>query len=241
MKCLDRRLAVMALGAKHHFQLLTKRCDRMREYMSEPATPMRVWDAVDALLDLWHDDVGIMRGILLPRFRNGDDTPDALLPALAAHGAAWGGQTPWPLVNVSLGVSVHDQPSADEAIPALLDTPAAIRFVSYEPALGPVDWRKDIRSEAERICDNRIAVSTGAAAKPRRLIDGLDLIIAGDESGAGKRPADPDWYRQTRDQCAAAGTHFFLKQMHVGGKLTSCPELDGQRHTALPEAWRALL
>jgi protein gp37 len=107
--------------------------------------------------------------------------------ALAAH-------TPWPLPNVWLGVSAEDQRRADERIPDLLATPAAVRFVSAEPLLGALD----------------ISYWT----TPNRLLNrpALDLIIVGGESGPGARPMHPDWARSIRDQCAAAGTAFFFKQ-----------------------------
>jgi protein gp37 len=97
----------------------------------------------------------------------------------------------WPLPNVWLGVSVEDQATADARIPLLLQTPAAIRFVSYEPALGPVDF--------------------GTWIDPM-WVPNLDWIICGGESGPGARPPHPAWFRQTRDQCEAAGVAFFFKQ-----------------------------
>jgi protein gp37 len=97
----------------------------------------------------------------------------------------------WPLSNVWLGVSVEDQATADARIPLLLQTPAAIRFVSYEPALGPVDF-------------------TGTGWN--LWMEKLSWIIAGGESGPGARPPHPDWFRSARDQCKAAGVAFFFKQ-----------------------------
>lgn len=96
----------------------------------------------------------------------------------------------WPLPNVWLGVSVENQRTADERIPLLLQTPAAVHFVSYEPALGPVDFRRPQFGKKTAI----------------------DWIIAGGESGPGARPAHPDWFRSARDQCQAAGVPFFFKQ-----------------------------
>jgi protein gp37 len=99
------------------------------------------------------------------------------------------GPLDWPWRNIWLGVSVEDQKTADERIPLLLQTPAAVRWVSYEPALGPVDCFRN---------------SYGMPA--------LDWIVAGGESGPGARPAHPDWFRAARDQCKAAGVPFFFKQ-----------------------------
>ncbi len=102
-----------------------------------------------------------------------------------------------PLPNVWLGVSVEDQPCADERIPDLLATPAAIRFLSCEPLLGPVELRD---------------IEDGIDVLRRRSGARIDWIIAGGESGPGARPAHPDWFRSLRDQCTAAGVPFFFKQ-----------------------------
>lgn len=99
-----------------------------------------------------------------------------------------------PLSHLWLGVSVEDQATADERIPLLLDTPAAVRFVSYEPALGPVDFTPYLKN------------LTGWN------IRALDWLIMGGESGPVARPMDPEWARDTRDQCQAADVPFFFKQ-----------------------------
>ena len=106
----------------------------------------------------------------------------------------------WPLPNVGLGVSVEDQATADARIPALLDCPAAWRFVSYEPALGPVEW-------AHRWMPLPAYLSVSAAG-PR-----LDWIIIGGESGPGARPFDLAWARDTIAQCKAASVPCFVKQL----------------------------
>ena len=107
----------------------------------------------------------------------------------------------WPLPNVWLGTSVEDQTTANARIPHLLATPAAVRFVSAEPLLGPVDL-----TSMER---------TGGTGLMRPL-DGrfrtLDWIIVGGESGPKARPMHPDWARSLLDQCRAAGVAFFFKQ-----------------------------
>ncbi|MFN4283472.1 MAG: phage Gp37/Gp68 family protein [Alphaproteobacteria bacterium] len=160
---IDRVFAVMALAPQHIFQVLTKRADRMNDYLSVRDTLLRIDDIVARM----------RRGI----------APDP--------------KPTWPLLNVWLGVTAEDQERADERIPDLLATPAAKRFISYEPALGPVSvWHPAIARKA------------GAAADAA----GIDWIIAGGESGKDARPAHPDWFRTARDQCAAAGVPFFFKQ-----------------------------
>ncbi|SLD51107.1 bacteriophage protein gp37 [Mycobacteroides abscessus subsp. bolletii] len=104
-------------------------------------------------------------------------------------------QNAWPLPNVWLGVSAEDQKRADLRIPALLDTPAAVRFVSAEPLLGPIELIEHFGS----------APAVGGTAA-------LDWVIVGGESGPGARPMHPDWARSMRDQCVAAGVPFLFKQ-----------------------------
>jgi protein gp37 len=106
----------------------------------------------------------------------------------------------WPLSNVWLGVSAEDQKWADIRIPALLKTPAVVRFVSAEPLLGPIDLS---------LID--FDGVTGLCALEKSPV-GLDWVIVGGESGPGSRPMRPDWARQIRDQCNANGTAFFFKQ-----------------------------
>lgn len=102
--------------------------------------------------------------------------------------------------NVWLGTTVEDQARADQRIPALLQVPAAVRFLSCEPLLGPVDIRHRMGSlvwtERDRYETTR----------------GIDWVICGGESGPHARPMHPDWARGLRDQCAAAGVPFFFKQ-----------------------------
>ena len=100
--------------------------------------------------------------------------------------------------NVWLGVSVEDQQRADERTPHLLSVPAAVRFLSVEPLLAPVDISLFTNTQVE----------TGAASSL-----GCRWVIAGGESGPGARPCHLDWLRSIRDQCAAAAVPFFLKQL----------------------------
>jgi protein gp37 len=105
--------------------------------------------------------------------------------------------------NVWLGVTAEDQQRADERIPLLLQCPAAVRFVSVEPMLGPVDL-----TEVAPVDD----FYTDALACPDASRS-LDWVICGGESGPGARPMHPEWARGLRDQCMAAGVPFYMKQM----------------------------
>lgn len=104
-----------------------------------------------------------------------------------------------PLPNVWLGVSVEDQATADERIPLLLQTPAAVRFLSCEPLLGPIDL-------------NRIPIPRGTVECAGGQLPPVDWVIAGGESGPKARPSHPQWFTSLRDQCASAGVPFFFKQ-----------------------------
>ena len=152
----------------------------------------------------------------------------------------------WPLPNVWLGVSVEDQRRADERIPLLLQTPAAVRFVSAEPLLGAVDLRRlvqipDTRSGLIRPVDPIVErdslrgeeTTQGGVAYET---PGLDWLIAGGESGPGARPCALDWLRSLRDQCAAADVPFFLKQLggYPDKRADEKAVLDGKRHVEFP-------
>ena len=137
------------------------------------------------------------------------------------------------LKNVWLGVSVENQDTADERIPLLLRTPAAVRFVSCEPLLGPVDlspwikprsfddliqldkWNRKAADESKEVfgLNERTIAVDGKPYKGRFLDpEKLDWVIVGGESGPHARPMHPDWVRSIRDQCVDAGTSFFFKQ-----------------------------
>ena len=131
-----------------------------------------------------------------------------------------------PLPNVWLGVSAEDQARADERIPDLLATPAAVRFVSAEPLLGPVNFRSI--NDAGAILNALTGASSdygdpdaGMIAPVETSGPRIDWVIVGGESGPGARPMHPDWARAIRDQCAAAGVAFFFKQ---NGEWQHMPE-----------------
>lgn len=170
--------AVMSVAKHHTFQLLTKRHGRMRALLRPGAVvePMPGNRIPFRLLVNVH------------RLRLG-------YPVLPDSARADGSYA-WPLPNVWLGVSVEDQKRADLRVPALLDTPAAVRFLSCEPLLGRVDL-------SLYLSDERGIESRGV--RP-------DWVIVGGESGKGARPMHPDWARLLRDQCETAGVPFHFKQ-----------------------------
>jgi len=183
---IDRVFAVMALAPQHTFQILTKRPERMREYIK-------------------HNGPTLQQMAEVPQVGRGVMTAN----------------TDWPLPNVWLGVSVEDQATADERIPFLLATPAAKRFISAEPLLGPIDLAAlpfpkscDCKDAAPRHdALNGTVYCAGCCEGPEALdMPVLDWIIVGGESGPNARPMHPDWARSLRDQCAEAGVPYFFKQ-----------------------------
>jgi len=121
-----------------------------------------------------------------------------------------------PRQNIWLGVSIENQAAADERIPLLLQTPAAVRFVSCEPLLGAVDRSQYLQptgvelieiNDAQREYPGKITENEIKRSFPK-----LDWVIVGGESGPGARPMHPDWARSLRDQCQEAGVPFFFKQ-----------------------------
>lgn len=178
---------VMAASPWHTYQVLTKRPARMLEFFR--------WIVKG---DVSHPEV---RGCTLAMAQ--------ILRHRAAMIAGPGarGEIDWPLPNVWLGVSVEDQQYADERIPLLLQTPAAVRWISAEPLLGPVDLL--LTSRRDLIADLPQSQYRGSVLDGRPRVD---WVVSGGESGPNARPMHPDWARSLRDQCKAAGVPFFFKQ-----------------------------
>lgn len=162
----DRMFLEMILAGRHTFQVLTKRPDLARDYLDGlTARPSMVGAALNAA------QAG---GAIYADFVPAVPTPDALA-------------TFWPLSHVWIGTSVENAHWADKRIPALLTVPADIRFVSFEPLLGPIP--------------------AGA------ILPGIDWAIVGGESGPNTRPFDPDWARTIFRTCHDLGIARFMKQL----------------------------
>lgn len=151
--------------------------------------------------------------------------PWGVSPVGASGAMAEVGCTPWP--NVWIGTTVEDQERADLRVPRLLQIPAAVRFLSVEPLLGPVDLWAYLPGEIRD-------ASLKALGSPP--MPAVDWVIVGGESGHGARPMQDDWVRSLRDQCGAAGVSFFFKQkIEAGGRLKiSLPVLDGRQWADVP-------
>ena len=193
---IDKVFAVMALAPQHTFQVLTKRPDRAREYL----TLDRVLLIGQEILALAPAGFDLSTAV----YAFGDPEDPNVIPQN------------WPLPNVWLGTSISDQASADLRIPQLLATPAAVRFLSAEPLLGAVDideWLHDSDCADTRKLYRQHGDKPLCHCGERPVNeDRIDWIICGGESGPNARPMHPAWARSLRDQCAAAGVPFLFKQ-----------------------------
>lgn len=209
---LDRLFAVMALCPQHTFQVLTKRPERARAYLTRPDVQVRIGlDALGLVLDdhATNPRSTLGGGIVI---KATDINPGALAV--------------WPLPNVWLGTSVSDQASADKRIPELLACPAAVRFISAEPLLGPVIL--DDMCDGHKFYD-ALRGNWWHDSEPPRIERGkskLNWVICGGESGPGARvwAGFEDAARSLRDQCQAAGVAFFMKQMS-GARKSAMPPI----------------
>lgn len=169
----DQVFAIMLLSARHRFQVLTKRPERMVEYFAREA----LYEDILRAADSWRDR--------FPRSPNvGISNPGKGLP-------------PW----IWLGVSVENQAAAEARIPLLLQTPAALRWISAEPLLGPLrldDW---LRGQGE-----------------------LNWVVVGGESGPRARAMRQGWVRSVRDQCIESGVAFLFKQWGEWAPMNNGPD-----------------
>ncbi len=199
---IDQVFAVMAETPWHAYQVLTKRPERMRAYLLGGAA-----GRIARIIEDWLGGEPVADDYWLPRHR------ERFYARLAAK------RPPlfsWPLPNVWLGVSAEDQATADSRIPVLLETPAAVRWLSAEPLLGPME-----------IDDFLWPVRGGRPA--------LDWVVAGGESGPGARPMDPSWPRSLRSQCICAQVPYFFKQWGGATSKAGGCELDGRTWQQMPE------
>lgn len=192
--------------------------------------PRRIF--VDSMADLFHKDVPtefidqvfhVMAVAERHTFQVLTKRPQRLYRYLAdpATQSRINQVAPWPLPNVWVGTSVENQ-EASYRIDWLVKTPAAVRFLSCEPLLGPLDLSKWVSDWA------------GANSSPD-----IGWVIVGGESGADFRPLDLDWARSLRDQCVAADVPFFFKQ--IGGRTAKAGgrELDGRTWDEMPQVPQA--
>lgn len=202
---IDKVFAVMALCPHHTFQILTKRPERMAEYLND-AKPSDPTDPTNpSPYTRFHAmyETAVFAGL-------SSKHPS---PRMGGWGAI-----EWPLPNVWLGTTVENQEAADKRIPHLLRCPAAVRFLSCEPLIAPVDLLNVAMPRrhgglphyvnALQGVDYSIDPPTHTASAPR-----INWVIVGGESGKGARPCDVDWIRSIVQQCQAADVPCFVKQL----------------------------
>jgi protein gp37 len=210
---IDQVFAVMALIPQHTLQVLTKRAKRMREYLTKEGRAEAIgragWTIIEARGRVSGDQSAILAGLVHGGGPHAMDT-NRRLPD---HAHAW------PLPNVWLGVSVEDQARANERIPDLLATPAAVRWISAEPLLGPLSL-DDIAIPRPELCASVIwSALRGWGGAPSKI----NWVVVGGECGPNSRPMHPDWARSIRDQCAEANVPFFFKQWGEYGPCELAP------------------
>lgn len=232
---------VMAAAPQHSFQVLTKRARRMRDWFE--------WVAKNTSRYTWPTDER------RPAWEFVEEEARAYIPDIKA--TATGRE--WPLSNVWLGVSVENQAAADERIPELLRTPAAVRWLSCEPLLGPVDLLPWFDPTGACDCPPGESYCVGGCAKraswrhtePDGEDPNLDWVVMGAESGPGARATDPEWFLELAEQCEDARVPLFFKQGMPSDNITAgdgskvkaggiigLPYLDGRQHLEMPEVRR---
>jgi protein gp37 len=197
---IDRILWNVAEHNRHTYMMLTKRADAMQKYFTS----------------FVHNETGVLDRVMtnrsMPHYQS-----------FHKHFMAYrtGGSIP----NLWLGVTAENQQAADERIPLLLKTPAAVRFVSVEPMLEEIDLERYlwgvVGSTAGYFDKNGVRRSRGIGgqmmcARPTNLIS---QIIVGCESGQGRRECKIEWIESIVNQCGSAGVPVFVKQLNINGKV----------------------
>lgn len=237
---IDRAFAFMASASRHVFLILTKRPERMQQYITrvENSAPQAAKRYATALRDHFERYKKEFReGYSLPepptpqlrfiydsaaRQENRPTNPDGTTLYCGFSGGEYHWRQ-WPLSNVYLGVTAENQEQADKRIPILLQIPAAHRFVSIEPMLSAINIDQYLRCP---VCgytpydvglhmDHRLCKGPGP---------GLSWVVLGGETGHGARPMHPDWVRSVRDQCVSARVPFFFKSWGEWKPIARCYE-----------------
>jgi protein gp37 len=206
-------LGVIAMSGHHTFQVLTKRPARMRELMDSITLE-------EAMYELARSNIALPSRAMSKHIR------DSMIEQ--GRDPDWEGpmcDAPW----LWLGVSAEDQVTANERVPRLLATRAAVRFVSYEPAIGPIDVTSYV-IRSRPVTDPELDAPDGALVDGmRRSVYtwerevGIDWIIVGGESGLGARPFDITWARAVVEQARGTGCAVFVKQLGADPYMSPGP------------------
>lgn len=244
---IDRVFAVMALCPQHKFQVLTKRPERMQKYLQErsvaPVT-MATLEHDEPVIDLLGDCDNYIDTLIiedgyfdLPKHLGRPGSHTWIEAQIGDYGRVeiagyWDRNAPlddilipWPLPNVWIGTSCENQQYADERIPRLIATPAAVRFLSLEPLLGPIDMMGGRLCGGLEGCTKHRYLKCPDFSKPfdhngePEAKYPIQWVIVGAESkgAAAGRPCDPDWIRSIVAQCKEAKVPVFVKQTHRRG------------------------
>lgn len=234
----DKIFAVIRLSPQHTLQILTKREDNMLRYMSDKDTP----DRINEYLAFMTDDMGIQRHLK-------DAGGVWCEPQRGEYGRIelagyWDNlDVVWPPPNAHLGVSVEDQKTADQRIPKLLDTPAAIRFISAEPLLGPIEPHRLAHGDESNLNAFKGQIEhlvQSQAVKPTPC-NKLDWVIIGGESGRDARPFELHWAESLIKKCKEANVPVFMKQLGSNPKFSGCRFITEDKSGADPSEWPSAL
>jgi protein gp37 len=175
---IDAIMVTAALFRKHTFMILTKRPQRMLEYFNRPK---------EEILKSWEESIQQIKWNI--------NKLDTCTCAAQLYSYCMDN---WPVPNIWLGVTTENQATTNQRLPLLLKTPAAKRFISAEPLLGPINYMH---------FSNSLLNTKDHPWKNTHLLSGIDWVICGGETGPKARPMHPDWVRLLRDQCIG-GVHY---------------------------------
>ena len=201
---LNKVWATMILSQQHNFQILTKRPERMLEYVS--SIPERAHEIAQASMHVL----------------NGRTWPDRD----RTYGFVEATAELSPVQNIWLGVSAENQETANERISLLLKTPAAIRFVSIEPMLGEIDLTNIKQTVSPGFFGDCLQWYHKPYGASENDFNTIDWVICGGESGKNARPIHPSWAKSLRDQCVVAEIPFMFKQWGEWYPLVQADEAD---------------
>jgi protein gp37 len=212
---IDMVMAVIAVNSKHTFMVYTKRPQIMHDYFTA---------GKDELINRWNLQLSAIRY-------------PYQFPLLSIPNSV---QNFWPINNLWLGVTAENQAMANYRVPILLNTLAAKRFISYEPALGPVEFTKIeyFTGVGTHVINALAGVSWYKDIDTKRYDTAchkLDWVICGSESGPGHRNMELDWAENVKDQCERNKIPFFFKQRYIGSKKISMPQINGKVYNQIPQ------
>lgn len=225
---IDKVFAVMVACPQHTFLVLTKRPERTTEYLQSIEQRPEARKKHDCPEYSLAPRIGKLAGDIETNLRQRRPLFDKY------GGCGLYDRCRLSIKNVWLGTSVEDQATADERISHLLKCPAAVRFVSIEPMLGPISFPAVCRTMRGRCwCNAHVSSAECLPIEDRPWP--ISWCVVGSESGPGARPMDLDWVRAIRDQCRDADIPLWFKQRIVNGKRINMPELDGVVYDKMPE------